>query len=317
VIGAVHDRCPACGALLSPPQEGALAPDPLSVTPPAQRKPEPIREIPALRKREPTWKDEVRERVKHRRRERSGVEGEDDLPLFRENEEEAEPLPDGAPAVGEHGPERPDPYAITERMEPRETLMRESGPSALGEDLPLRPVEAQARGLDEDALEGSDALAEGSRPSWPLELDAPAAREPRPVERPARPAERLRASAIDLGFLVLLWGVVTYFASRTLHVSIAGLRPTWGYLGGYLAFLGLAYAVYFTGTTGQTPGKMASGLRVVDVAGRPPGHTRALLRVLLAVVGIATLGAGVLLMFFDPARRAFHDRLLKTRVVKG
>mgnify|MGYP006866169081 CR=1 FL=1 len=58
------------------------------------------------------------------------------------------------------------------------------------------------------------------------------------------------------------WGIgmaafVVYFASRAAHTTVLGLRPAWPYLLGYLAFLGLVYATYFTGTTGQTLGKIA------------------------------------------------------------
>ena len=85
---------------------------------------------------------------------------------------------------------------------------------------------------------------------------------------------------------------------------------------GYLAFLGLLYALYFTGTTGQTLGKMAAGLHVVDAAGRPPGYIRAFVRAAFGACGLLAAGLG-LCRYFDPARRAFHDRLLRTRVIKG
>ena len=84
-----------------------------------------------------------------------------------------------------------------------------------------------------------------------------------------------------------------------------------------LAFLGLVYGCYFTGTTGQTVGKMAAGLRVVDAAGHPPGYLRAFVRALIGACGVLAAGLGLLPMMFDPARRAFHDRLFRTRVIKG
>jgi uncharacterized RDD family membrane protein YckC len=36
----------------------------------------------------------------------------------------------------------------------------------------------------------------------------------------------------------------------------------------------------------------------------------------LGCAGLAALMLGALPMFFDPARRALHDRLLRTRVVR-
>src|SRR5204862_2167842 len=123
------------------------------------------------------------------------------------------------------------------------------------------------------------------------------------------------AAALDLALLTVMWGVGVYCASRAAHVGLMGLRPAWPYRLGYLAFLGLAYAGYFTGTTGQTLGKIATGLRVVDAGGRPPGYFRALLRAALGSAGILAAGAGLVPMLLDPARRAFHDRIVKTRVV--
>jgi uncharacterized RDD family membrane protein YckC len=75
--------------------------------------------------------------------------------------------------------------------------------------------------------------------------------------------------------------------------------------------------VYFTGVTGQTLGKLALGLRVVTSNGQPPGPVKALGRALVGVIGIALAFGGLVPVLFDPATRALHDRLLKTRVIKG
>jgi uncharacterized RDD family membrane protein YckC len=137
------------------------------------------------------------------------------------------------------------------------------------------------------------------------------------VERPALLAERLRAAAVDAALLGTLWSVVVYFASRAARVPLAGLLPAWPWLTGYLAFLGLAYAAYFTGTTGQTLGKILFALRVVDTAGQPPGYLRAFARAALGALGVLAAGLGLLPMAFDPARRALHDRVFRTRVIRS
>src|SRR5678815_5403443 len=69
-VAGGHERCPGCGAHVAPLTEGALAPDPA-----ARPRPEPLREIPGMKKRERTWKDEVRERMRDRKRRRG--DGED------------------------------------------------------------------------------------------------------------------------------------------------------------------------------------------------------------------------------------------------
>jgi len=329
-VPAGQERCPACGATVAPLTEGALAPDPA-----LRGRPEPLREIPGLKKKERTWKDEVRERMRDRKRRRDGGE----LPLFPQDGEDGE---GGEPLEAE-----------PEARETEAPLPRESGPRALGggvadvglasamelgveeADLPLRPSAAPAllsRTSDLRLAAASEAVAAAPRRDIgdrtpveraPVEREdewslgpAPGA-EPRPVERPAHSGERARAAALDLLLLSILWAVVVYFASRAAHVGLTGLRPAWPYLGGYLAFLGLAYACYFTGTTGQTLGKIATGLRVVDATGRPPGYLRAFARAAVGSVGVAAAGTGLIPMLLDPARRALHDRLVKTRVVKS
>jgi uncharacterized RDD family membrane protein YckC len=193
-------------------------------------------------------------------------------------------------------------------------------------DLPLRPAVASIAASPTPDLRFAEAGPKPARPprreparevepDWSLGGEPTDA--PRPVERPAHSGERARAAAVDLALLAPLWAVVVYFASRAAHVGLLGLRPTWMYVVGYLAFLGLVYAGYFTGTTGQTLGKIATGLRVVDAAGRPPGYLRAFARAALGAVGVLLAGAGLVPMFLDPARRALHDRLLRTRVIKG
>lgn len=319
-----RERCPSCGVVVSPLVEGALAPNPGSLTPPARGGAEPLRELPGMRRRERTWKDEVRDRVQHRRRQRGA---DDELPLFRDAEEPEHGL---ASDEAEDG----SPYDAEGRPEMVE-LQRPDVEVDAADDLPLRPQD-DLRPQPEPELDPRPELREprlehrshgvgpeldeeereARRDEWPLDLPDTVA-QPDPVERPATPMERLQAATVDLGLLAGLFALVVYFASRAAHVTVSELRPSWPYLGSYLALLGLVYAVYFTGTTGQTLGKMLFSLRVVDGAGRPPGYVKALLRAALGSVGVAAALSGVAPILFDPARRGLHDRLLKTRVVAG
>lgn len=324
-----QSRCAACGALASPPTFGALAP-----------KPEPLRELPGLRKKEKTWRDEVNERIRSRRKKR---EAETGLPLFDGVSGDSDaPSPEASPAPDEGSRvaapriestvlagavEEPVADLPLRRIEPelpfeQDDDVRREASFAEPADEPVRraAVPAFSSGAPESTRSETRA-AEPAHPGrdeeeWPLELSPPAP-ESRPVERPAQFAERLQAGAVDF----LLWsgvsGVVLYFASRAARVSVAGLLPAWPWLAGYLAFLGLTYATYFTGTTGQTLGKMLVGLRVVDTAGQPPGYVRAFLRAAFGALSLAAAGLGLLPMAFDPARRPVHDRAFRTRVVRG
>jgi len=301
-------RCPACGRVVALAVEGALAPDPLSVA--TGGKPEPLRQIPGLKRRERTWKDEVRERVRRRRSERGAS-----LPLFREEEppegnggpEDAEPAPADARRTPSPAPAT-SPFATTERMEPPPSYEPEPGP---GEGAGT-PDEVAEVALTSDRL---DVLDDEPPEEWTFQLRTPKV-ESRPVERPALLLERLQAAAIDLGLLGGLWTIVVYFASRAARVPIDGLLGAWPPLLSYLLFLGFGYAAYFTGTSGQTMGKVVSGLKVVDRAGRAPSVPTALLRAALGASGIVLVAVGLVPMLFDPARRGIHDKLSGTRVIR-
>jgi uncharacterized RDD family membrane protein YckC len=324
--------CSACGHRAQPPVLGALAPD-LSQLIPARLEAE--REIPPpLRKRrEPKWQDEVRTRVRERRRQRLGSE----LPLFAQagaavldvelDADEPSSLPAPRDLLGsEPALQEPElllrPAAASEDEAsdgPRlvwstpEPEARPTPPAPIvREEAPAPPVERAERwSLGGDETEGA------VRPQGHGLLGDPeSSYESEPLEYPAPWSDRLQAAVFDLGVLVTLWSVVVYFASRAAHVSAVELRPAGVPLVAYLAFLGLLYAVYFTGTCGRTIGKIVCGLKVVDVAGRAPGYPRAFARVLLGTIGILLGMLGLVPVLFDPARRAVHDRIVRTRVVK-
>jgi uncharacterized RDD family membrane protein YckC len=299
-----------------------------------------LREIPGLRKRERTWKDEVRERVAARKRKRAGARGPDSPELDAASDDTAEhpvpaPEPRRALQVRPYEPAVLEPRRVELGPPPSPTpairLDPPEAPSAELGDLPLQPDEeveevdaeeleptplspsaARDEPLLADALEQGDA--EGDDDGWELDLEPPS--RPRAgVERPAPLGDRALAAAIDGLLLGSLYAVVVYFASRAAQTAPSALAAAWPWLIGYMLLLGLAYAGCFTGFTGQTPGKMWTGLRVVDGSGRAPGVWHAVLRAAAAIVGIAAGGAGLIPVLLDPARRATHDRLLGTRVV--
>jgi uncharacterized RDD family membrane protein YckC len=316
------NRCPVCDASVAPRVEGALATDPRLMTPPARgKRVDSPRDIPGLRKREKTWRDEVQERVRSRRQKRVDA----GLPLF--DQPEAEPT----------AAERPSPRAVA--SPPVDLRAPESSTEPglvsirLGEaelaDLPLRvAAAAELEGLDREV---SEAARAERRPVPSLDEDSflgeadlegevellPPAAEPTPVERPARAVERAQAAAIDALLFGALSALVVYFTGRAARADLGALVSSWPWLAAYLGLLALFYAGYFTGTTGQTPGKLMSGLRVVGATGRPPGYLRAMARAFVGLLGTGLAGLGLLSMVFDPASRALHDRLFRTRVVRN
>ena len=83
-------------------------------------------------------------------------------------------------------------------------------------------------------------------------------------------------------------------------------------------FLGIAafYVVLFTAVSGQTPGLMLVGARVVTARGARPGLLRALVRLLALAAGLIPGGLGALWIAFDREKRGLHDHLAGTYVVR-
>ena len=82
------------------------------------------------------------------------------------------------------------------------------------------------------------------------------------------------------------------------------------------SLLFLIYFSFFTWYGGQTPGKMASGIRVVTTHGFPVSPLRAIGRTICYNLDVLTLGLGFLLAAVPPAKRALHDLIAGTVVVK-
>jgi uncharacterized RDD family membrane protein YckC len=114
---------------------------------------------------------------------------------------------------------------------------------------------------------------------------------------------RFAAAVID-GIIVGLAFVILY-----------GLLKGAGYALGVLA--GIAYFVYFEGgPSGQTPGKRALGIRVIDFAtGGPIGYARAFVRYIGRIVSAVVIYIGYLWMLWDSEKQCWHDKLAGDVVV--
>jgi uncharacterized RDD family membrane protein YckC len=133
-------------------------------------------------------------------------------------------------------------------------------------------------------------------------------------------AVRLGAFAIDAGILAAVFAAVL-----VLTVRMAGLTLTWTDVRalppvpfiGFLGLLSLGYVAAFTVAGGQTIGKMLTGARVIGDDGRPVDVAGGVLRALGCALVPLTFGLsyGPVLMTID--RRALHDRLAGTRVVRA
>jgi uncharacterized RDD family membrane protein YckC len=186
----------------------------------------------------------------------------------------------------------------------------------------MRVVSSAIRSVDPaPALEFDDAVraADEAKDLSPV---APAPLSRRPEERAivradvSGPVARAVAAAIDHVLLGAIDLAVVYFTSRIAGLSmdewtIVPLVP----LLFFLFILKIAYFYAFTAVGGQTIGKMALRIRVVNEDHGAVDATLALRRTLLGAASTAAFGLGLLPAFFDPERRAFHDRVARTRVI--
>ncbi len=80
--------------------------------------------------------------------------------------------------------------------------------------------------------------------------------------------------------------------------------------------LGLAYYATFWTMYGATPGKMALGLKIVRPDGGPISAGRAVGRYFAEILSALTLMIGYMMAGWDSEKRALHDRIADTRVIK-
>lgn len=170
--------------------------------------------------------------------------------------------------------------------------------------------------LDHDLLKDLDALTkrEGER--------AAAAREAEERRRTvAGTGRRLAAAVLDglvlTSVLAGLLAVTLRWTALTLDDVLA--LPMWP-LAAFLILVAYGYLLLFTAATGQTPGKMAAGIRVVDAGSAgdrsdPLKVGQACVRELIALPAILAFGLGFLPALVGDAR-GLHDRVAATRVVR-
>ena len=121
---------------------------------------------------------------------------------------------------------------------------------------------------------------------------------------------------------VIMWVVnmfVNFFLAAFLGVRLTSPTGVWTYLGTIYSFqfaLGVAYETIFVWKYGGTPGKLILGLKIVRADGGDLGFGLALGRYAAAMVTNFTIGIGYVMAAIDDEKRALHDRLCNTRVIK-
>ena len=151
-------------------------------------------------------------------------------------------------------------------------------------------------------------MATTAEPSVPVAVPAPA------TVVPVVQAEymgfwiRFVAALIDAVILGAVSAIIALPAF--LDLMFLPLRFLW-------LFAPWLYYWLFTGLKGQTPGKMAVGIKVVDARGENPGLGTAALREILGkFVSSVAFCLGYLWIAIDEEKQGWHDKIASTHVVK-
>jgi uncharacterized RDD family membrane protein YckC len=150
---------------------------------------------------------------------------------------------------------------------------------------------------------GSQAPPAGS-PSSPTGLGGEAAYSG-PASGPRSGFWRRFAAAFIDGLLlsILYWVLLTVLSTGAAYAI---------YLVGYYAYFTLLEG----GPTGQTVGKRALGIRVIDFgAGGPIGYGRGFIRNIAKLLSGLVFGLGYFWMLWDKEKQTWHDKIANTVVV--
>ena len=132
---------------------------------------------------------------------------------------------------------------------------------------------------------------------------------------------------------LLIDGIILFIVDTILELGLLGTSSTQlaatnpADVGPVMSKLGLiwlislgvqfAYETFFIGKMAATPGKMAMGLKVVRADGSPVDYPRAAGRFFAKILSGIILGIGYFMAGFDAQKRALHDMICDTRVIKS
>jgi uncharacterized RDD family membrane protein YckC len=215
------------------------------------------------------------------------------LPLFNESDA------DDTPLITTPRPVRP-PLSVRRTTPEIPRTRAKTATPRLGEgelDFPSEPVDDVAR----IAPPIVDAATD-----FPLEL------------APASSIRRILATFIDVVLLAAIDLVVIYLTLALVgltmdEISVLPALP----LVTFFVLLDGGYLVVFIAASGQTIGKLVTGIRVLREDGRRVTVAGAVVRAAGCAASLLTAGIGYLPAFITVDRRALQDRVAGTRVVSA
>jgi len=218
----------------------------------------------------------------------------------------------------------PDAPLVTSSATPRAPLsVRRGAPPTTPRPRPRRSEPDPEPRLALDTAEFA-VVPETDRPSARAETpEPPVVEEDAPRQAAASALARITGGVVDF---VILGGIdlaVVYFTLKICDMTFPQLPSLpMAPLVAFLALLNGGYLVTFVAAGGQTIGKMAACTRVVPadpaaLAAERVSFGQAVVRAAGYVVSILPAGLGFLPALAGRERRAVHDRLSDTRVVRA
>jgi uncharacterized RDD family membrane protein YckC/ribosomal protein S27AE len=128
---------------------------------------------------------------------------------------------------------------------------------------------------------------------------------------------RFLAVIIDGAILLVVSMLVNKIVIRAAGPSDIGAAMAMAGLAVVIQLaIAASYEGVFVGRFGATPGKMALHLKVVMPDGRPVSMGRAFGRYFAKFLSSFTIGIGYIMAGFDQEKRALHDYICSTRVIR-
>jgi uncharacterized RDD family membrane protein YckC len=133
---------------------------------------------------------------------------------------------------------------------------------------------------------------------------------------------RFVAAFIDGIILLVADGIAQYFilGSMTVVPGPGAAAAALSRVGGSSLIsmaIGCTYEAWFIGKMAATPGKMALGLKVVRPDGSPVSYARGAGRYFAKILSAIILMIGYIMAGFDAQKRALHDMICDTRVIRS
>ena len=136
------------------------------------------------------------------------------------------------------------------------------------------------------------------------------------VESAALASIPKRFLALMIDYLII--GIIADVMGMAYRFGTGHSSASMGFYVGFWVstLLFLTYFTLFIGDSGQTPGKMILGVRVVRTDGLPVFYGQALFRALGYYVSSLLFGLGFLWAVWDRRNQTWHDKIVGTVVVR-